>query len=56
MGAPEVKEKNFPRISMLVPWGHQKTKSKISQDFLRSPHGVTRGQKAKFPKNSQDQI
>ncbi|KAJ8036355.1 hypothetical protein HOLleu_20306 [Holothuria leucospilota] len=27
---------------------------KISQEFPRSSSGVMRGQKAKFPKNSQD--
>ncbi|KAJ8040664.1 hypothetical protein HOLleu_15025 [Holothuria leucospilota] len=56
MGSPGVKKQNFPRIPKIIIWSYQrpKSKSKISQEFPRLLYGVTRGQKAKYPKNSQD--
>ncbi|KAJ8047816.1 hypothetical protein HOLleu_06918 [Holothuria leucospilota] len=42
------------RIPKSVIWGHKRSESKISREFPRSSSGVTRGQKAKFPKNFQD--
>ncbi|KAJ8018271.1 hypothetical protein HOLleu_43825 [Holothuria leucospilota] len=52
MGSPEVKKQNFPRIPKIIIWSYQrpKSKSKISQEFPRLLYGVTRGQKAKYPK------
>ncbi|KAJ8041720.1 hypothetical protein HOLleu_12612 [Holothuria leucospilota] len=54
MRSPKVKKQNFQRIPKINIWGHQRSKSKISQVFPRSSSGVTRGQKAKFAKNLQD--
>ncbi|KAJ8037436.1 hypothetical protein HOLleu_18247 [Holothuria leucospilota] len=50
MGSPNVKKQNYPRIPKSFMWGHQRSKSKISQDFPRSSSGVTRGQTANFPR------
>ncbi|KAJ8029513.1 hypothetical protein HOLleu_28924 [Holothuria leucospilota] len=54
MGSSEVKKQNIASIPKIVLWFHQRSESKISQEFPRSLSGVIRGQKAKFPKNSQD--
>ncbi|KAJ8028186.1 hypothetical protein HOLleu_30354 [Holothuria leucospilota] len=50
----EVKKQNFLRIPKIVVWRHQRSKSKISQEFPRLSYGVTTSQKAKFSNNFQD--
>ncbi|KAJ8039485.1 hypothetical protein HOLleu_17224 [Holothuria leucospilota] len=54
MGSSEIKKQNIASIPKIFLWFHQRSESKISQEFPRSLSGVIRGQKAKFPKNSQD--
>ncbi|KAJ8035848.1 hypothetical protein HOLleu_19653 [Holothuria leucospilota] len=34
--SPEVKQHNIPSIPKIVIWGHQRSKSKLSQEFSRS--------------------
>ncbi|KAJ8044527.1 hypothetical protein HOLleu_07304 [Holothuria leucospilota] len=48
--SPEVKKQNFPRIPNIVIWGHQRSKSKISQELPRLSYGVTEVKKQNFPK------
>ncbi|KAJ8030737.1 hypothetical protein HOLleu_27225 [Holothuria leucospilota] len=54
LGSLKVGKQNSSRIPKIIVWGHEKSKRKISQEFPRLSSGVTRGQKAKFPKNFQD--
>ena len=54
--SPQVKKQNFPRIPKTFISGHHRSKSKLFQEFTRSSSGVSKGQNAKFSKNSQDQI
>ncbi|KAJ8017954.1 hypothetical protein HOLleu_44324 [Holothuria leucospilota] len=53
-GVSRGQKATFLKIPKIIIWRHQRSQSKISQEFPRSSYGVTRGQKAKYPKCSQD--